>query len=106
MQLVIHSFILSHSLVLYFIIYSFVCACVCFFSWPIDCFSPLQTIGEKLQQSVLDFTCRLHSAEVERKNLRTELNTLRTDTHKHATEQVSNLQQQVSSLQQKVGCSW
>ena len=70
------------------------------------CF-PFQLIAKDLQHSVLDFTKRLHSVEVERRDLRSEIGRLRTEQHKHAMDEQNELQQQVHHslpLSEPSGC--
>ena len=63
-------------------------------SFKID-FVYFQNMASDLQRSVLDFTKRLHSVEVERRDLRTEVGRIRSEQHKHIIDEQNQLRHQV-----------
>ena len=66
--------------------------CVCAFEIG---FLYFQNIASNLQRSVLNFTKRLHSVEVERRDLRTEVGRIRSEQHKHIIDEQNQLRHQV-----------
>ncbi len=57
---------------------------------------PFQNLATQLQQSVMEFTKRLHGVKVERRDLRAEVTSLRSEYHAQAAASSDAIKQQVT----------